>query len=98
MAGAPTPSGASLRERLEQFVAGKLEELGREPDGIGEDDSLIESGLFDSLALMELATWIETECGGGLDLSEVDTLERWDTMARILEFVAERRGRGGQPG
>lgn len=54
---------------------------------ISEDTSLIQSGLLDSLGLMNLALRIEEEIGRGLDPVSVDLVQAWDTVARIDTFI-----------
>jgi acyl carrier protein len=75
-------------ERLGAFLA----EL--RPDtctGLAPNASLIVAGLIDSLALLELAGWIEAEIGEGVDPGAFDLSEEWDTMERILAFIERRR-------
>ena len=56
-----------------------------------DDTSLIKSGFFDSLALFNLATWIEKEIKNSVDLTSFDLPKKWDTIASILRFIEERR-------
>jgi acyl carrier protein len=57
--------------------------------------SLIQSGVLDSLGLVNVAIFIEQEAGHPLDLSEVDVEQEWETMERILDFIEKtRRGEG----
>lgn len=81
------------REDLLALIAEVLEEAEKEPEGgIGNDTSLIRSGLLDSLALLQVAEWVSDQLGSPLDLSTVDVRNEWDTIAGILDFT-ERRGR-----
>ena len=74
----------SLHERLVGF----LKELDLElNDELKEDTSLIKSGLLDSLGLFKLATWVEQEIGGQVDLRTFNLIEEWDTITEILNFV-----------
>jgi acyl carrier protein len=56
-----------------------------------DDTSLIRSGLLDSLGLFRLALWIEKETRSKLDLESLDPAKEWDTIQKILNFVAEHR-------
>jgi len=57
------------------------------------DLDLIESGLLDSMALVDLIHRIEQVLGVRLDLETLD-LEDWRTVRRIVELLARTR-RGG---
>ncbi|MCB1120847.1 MAG: hypothetical protein KJT03_04820, partial [Verrucomicrobiae bacterium] len=62
---------------------------GEEP--IGDDTRLFESGLVESLALMRLAQWIETQVGGELDLTSINIMEEWSTPGNIVAFIEARK-------
>jgi acyl carrier protein len=80
---------SSTRDRLVLL----LEEGNQDPDHeLGDDTSLIRSGLLDSLGLFRLALWIEKETGSRLDLASLDPSKEWDTIPDILNFVAKHRG------
>jgi len=56
---------------------------------LAEDDRLVDAGLIDSLALLEIVTWLEREMGvdfraGGLDPG------RLASVASILDLISER--------
>jgi len=79
----------STRDRLVLL----LEEGNQDSDHeLGDDTSLIRSGLLDSLGLFRLALWIEKETGSRLDLASLDPSKEWDTIPDILNFVAKHRG------
>ena len=78
----------SIRDRLVRL----LEEGTKDSDvELGDDTSLIRSGLLDSLGLFRLALWIEKETRSKLDLESLDPAKEWDTIREILDFVAEHR-------
>jgi len=82
---------SSLRARL----IGLLEENNAEVCAAWRDDtSLIRSGLIDSMALFNLALWIEQETGSRLDLNTFDPSVEWNTIAGILDFIGRHRIRG----
>ena len=83
-------ANASLRNRLDEFIQEITAGLEIE---LREETSLIRSGLVDSLALLQLAEWIERETGAPLDVTAIDLATRWDTMADILTFIHGSRGR-----
>jgi acyl carrier protein len=77
-----------MRDRLVRL----LEEGNQDSDvELGDDTSLIRSGLLDSLGLFRLALWIEKETRSKLDLESLDPAKEWDTIQEILSFVAEHR-------
>jgi acyl carrier protein len=78
------------RRRLTAF----LETIRRpdvELDTIDEQDGLVGSGLIDSLALLEIITFLETEFGMDFSESGVDP-DELSSIAAILDLI-ERRGR-----
>jgi acyl carrier protein len=84
---------SSERQELHALILELLEEAEKELDvEIGDDTSLIQSGLLDSLALLEVAEWVSDRLDGPLDLNTVDIRNEWDTVAGILCF-AERRSK-----
>jgi len=65
-----------------------LEEAERVVDGPLEDDtSLIESGLLDSVSLLQVADWVDEQMSGQLDLKNTNIAEEWDTIEQILRFI-----------
>jgi acyl carrier protein len=74
----------SLRAELVRVIAASGAAL---PRDVGDDTSLIRSGLLDSTALFELALWIEERVAPGLDLTSFDLAEEWDTLAKLLVFI-----------
>ena len=80
----------SLHNRLVTFVEELDLELSFE---VKADTSLITSGLLDSLALVNLAVWIEQEIGIPMDATTFNLLEEWDTIGDILIFIEKHRGR-----
>jgi acyl carrier protein len=80
----------SLPAQLISFIKGLKVELNGE---LKEDTPLMTSGLFDSLALFELAQWIERNIGAPVDPATFDLLEDWNTIADIINFIEQRRSR-----
>jgi len=83
----------TVRDRLVTFVKEKMKESAKEWNGEFIDEtSLLKSGLFDSLNLLELASWLETEIDSKIDLRSIDLREEWDTITDILNFIENHRG------
>ena len=84
----------SLRDRLVAFIKGQDLDPGFQ---FKEDTSLIQSGVLDSLALFNLALWIEQQIDPQVDLTAFDLAKQWDTMADILRFIERHRRRMVKP-
>ena len=80
----------SARVRLRGFLA---ESAKVDVTALGDEEPLISSGRLDSLALFNLAVWIEQEIGEPVAISDVVLPEGWDSVSRILHFIEERRPR-----
>ena len=62
----------------------------------GADTAIFATGLFDSLALVQLVQWVETAVGGPIDPSAFDMREAWATVADLARFI-ERGGADAGP-
>jgi acyl carrier protein len=49
------------------------------------------TGLFDSLALVQLVAWVEEETGEPIDPAEMDFRAEWETVAHVASFVERLR-------
>ena len=58
---------------------------------LGDDASLIRSGLLDSSGLFDLALWIENHIKSPIDPASFDLPKEWDTIAGILGFIAKHK-------
>jgi acyl carrier protein len=76
----------TVRDRLITFIAESIPEVSGE---IKPDQSLVKSGLFNSLLLFKLIIWIEGEIGSPLDLAEVDIPNQLDNVDDILAFISK---------
>lgn len=59
-------------------------------NGIGDDDGLVDAGLIDSLAVLEIVAFLESEFGLSFHDSGVDPA-RLTSVNGILELIAESR-------
>jgi acyl carrier protein len=84
----PQSADQRLRKRLVAIIESSDVECDEE---VTDDTSLIKSGRLDSLGLLNLAVFIESEIGSKLDVASFDFSEEWDTIAAILTFVVTRR-------
>lgn len=58
---------------------------------LSESTDLITSGLLDSLALFNLAVWIENQIGADLKLAELNIPAEWNTVEDIIDFIARHK-------
>jgi acyl carrier protein len=74
------------REHLRRYLH---EKQGLEPEDIEDDTLLFSSGLIDSFSMIDLILFIED--AGGLRVHPTDiTLDNFDSIERVLAFVAAR--------
>jgi acyl carrier protein len=83
-------SRAANRQRLLEFL-----DTIRRPDkpvaSVGDDEHLVEAGLIDSLAVLEIITFLESEFGVDFSATGVDP-NRLATIPAILDLI-EQHGR-----
>ena len=90
----------SLRDALKRFIE---EEIVDEDDRveISHDDPLIERGIIDSMAVMQIVTFIEEETGLRIPDSEV-LLENFESVSTVDAMVqrlsARTKGYGESAG
>jgi acyl carrier protein len=74
---------AAVREFLKR-------ELGKDVAQISPDESLLESGTIDSIAVMQLVAFLETTYR--IKVEDDDLMpENFDTIAAISAFIAQRQ-------
>jgi acyl carrier protein len=61
------------------------------PDDLGPDSKLLESGLLDSLQLVELVSFVETRFGVEVELDEL-TPDNFETARGVAALVDRRTG------
>jgi acyl carrier protein len=65
--------------------------VGEDPARLRDDDPLLDSGVLDSFAIVQLVSFIEERFGLKLAADEI-TEERFATIAALSSFLAERTG------
>jgi acyl carrier protein len=87
MSGNGRPNGLGARTAILAFL-----ETIRRPeqplDGIGDDDHLVQLGLIDSLAMLEIVAFLEHEFGLNFRDGGIDP-QRFTSISRILDLIAE---------
>ena len=74
-----------LREHIiNQYLKGK------EPEGFNDDYNLIDEGILDSLAIMNLIAWLEKHFSIEFDEGDI-VLENFSSVNALLGFVQQKR-------
>lgn len=68
-------------------------ELGKDVLSVGRNESLLESGTIDSVAVMKLVSFLEETYNIKVDDDDL-VPENFDTLAAIIAFVERRRSTG----
>jgi len=82
------PERGMLREHLVALIA---EFAGHEGGPIDDDTPLISSALVESIALLNVALWVEEQIDAAVEIASFDLAAEWDTVAQILDFVEKHR-------
>ena len=72
-------------QRTKAFVVENFMYMRRNTQ-LGDDDSLLRTGVITSLGVMELVDWVETTYGFRVEPSEI-TEQNFDTARSIARFV-----------
>jgi acyl carrier protein len=74
-----------VQDRVRQFIKDTFL-----VDEVGDDDSFLANGIIDSLGVMQLVTFIESEYGVGV--ADTDLVpENFDSVARVAAYVERLR-------
>jgi acyl carrier protein len=82
----------TLRDELRRLI---LEFAPERAAALADDTPLITSGLVESLTLLNVALWVETKVGSGVELTSFDLAAEWDSVTDILTFIERHRAPGG---
>lgn len=80
-----------LEESVRQFVIETFL-FGVDDGRLGVDDSFIEKGLIDSIGILTLISHVEEKFGIRVDDDEL-TPDNWDSISRIVNYVAIKQAR-----
>ena len=75
-------------QTLRKFLA---EDLSANVAELGDEDSLLESGILDSMAIMKLITFLDEQFNVELTDEEFDP-ENFESLAAIDRLVEQKRG------
>lgn len=81
-----------LRNELTKFIQENL--LQKDPTPIGPEDSLIDSGIINSMGLIRLVSFIETRTGVRIPDAMItpDNFETVTAIERTIDEVRHQRG------
>lgn len=79
---------AGREERKEKLLAflRSIQKAGRPIDSLGEEERLVRSGLIDSLAILQIVTYLETSYGIDFAARGVDP-EQLGSIGGILDAI-----------
>lgn len=80
-------SNDDLQKKLHDFITTEL----RPGAKVGADDSLLEGGILDSMAIMRLNEFIEDKLGVALDDADFEP-EHYETITTIVALVERTKG------
>jgi acyl carrier protein len=83
---------AQISQSMKEFIVGHFASARRRP--LNDGDPLIESGIIDSLGVLDVVAFVESEFEVQVDDEEL-TAENFQTIACIAAYVEKKRGRGG---
>lgn len=81
--------GERLADRIRSFIIQSFIP-GERPENLPEDLDLIKSGILDSLALIEMASYLEELVGGEIEHHEL-TPVNVGSIGAMVSFVERRR-------
>jgi acyl carrier protein len=75
-----------IRSQVRTFI---LKQFPAAQRALGDNESLVESGIIDSMGVLELVTFIESQFD--LELSDDDVVsDNFDSVATISTFIEEK--------
>ncbi len=80
----------SVKNAIHQKISDLARELGNDASRLRDDQVVIETGLLDSAAILELMVWMEGEFGIEIDPGEV-SVDNFGSIDQMAEFVAAGR-------
>ncbi len=78
----------ALRDRIHGFLTSRFPAIGDRK--LTDTDSLLEDGLIDSLGILDLVGFLETEFGIKIEDEELDP-ENFDSITAMVRFVERKR-------
>ena len=76
-----------LHTKIRQFV---LATFPAAKESIADEESLLETGIVDSMGVLDIVTFLEEEVGIAIEDEDM-VPDNFETIGRILEFVHAKR-------
>src|ERR1051326_1552252 len=76
-----------IENKIREFILRNL--YYAEDSYIGDDDSFLETGVIDSMGVMELVTFIQSEFGVVAAQQEI-VVENFDSIRKLADFVRKK--------
>ena len=83
------PTEAELKQTIRTKVVELARGLGGKAKGLTDDDLLLEMGILDSAAVLELLVWIETQLDIELEQDEL-SLDNFGSINLMVGFLTSR--------
>jgi acyl carrier protein len=80
---------AQNKESLLQFLR-TIQKAGMPVESLGENDRLVASGLIDSLAILQIVSYLESSHGIDFSMRGVDP-EQLGSIANILDLIEQEK-------
>ncbi|HTL55652.1 MAG TPA: acyl carrier protein [Candidatus Limnocylindrales bacterium] len=77
----------NIEERIRTFILKNL--YFAEGSALSDDVSFLAEGIIDSMGALELVTFVESEFGIRIDMSEV-VVKNFDSIAKLANFVRRK--------
>jgi len=82
-------SNNSVNQTVRQFIASHFSQA--RTRGLTDDDRLLKSGIVDSLGVLDIVSFIESEFGVRVDDEDL-VPEHFDSIGRIAAYIETKRG------
>ena len=82
----------SIEEQIRRHIL-HTQLPGEDPEKLQVDDDLIDSGILDSMGIMQLVTYLEKEYGISIRTEEIEP-EQFASVTALAAFVREKQQSG----
>ena len=79
-----------MEEKIHRKITELARGLGKDARGLKSDDILLETGLLDSAALLELIFWTEAEFAVPIEPEEL-TVDNFGSMRRMAAYLTQKK-------